>query len=292
MDVLWSRFQSSFATADMLDRLIEWIPGVLSAILVLLVFWGLWRGARSAAAVAIRQARLDPTAADFIQTLLKYVVLTIGLVTALGRVGVNTTSILASLGVAGLTIGFAAKDVLSNMISGLFIFWDRPFVIGDLVEVGGHYGRVESITMRSTRVVTPDGRMLAVPNTTVVNTTVASYTNFPHLRLDVPFTVGVAENLARVREVALAACLKSDTLLLEPPPVVVVTALNDYNIAMQLQVWLSDEKQHVSARHALRECLFEALRSAGVDMPFETFALSPLDVRRVPPGVGLAAAGA
>ena len=88
------------------------------------------------------------------------------------------------------------------MISGLFIFWDRPFVIGDFVEVGGQYGRVESITMRSTRVVTSDGRMLAVPNSLVVNTTLASYTNFPHLRLDVSFTVGVTENLQRVRGLA------------------------------------------------------------------------------------------
>ncbi len=165
------------------------------------------------------------------------------------------------------------------MISGIFIFWDRPFVIGDLVEVGGEYGRVDDITMRSTRVVTPDGRMLAVPNSTVVNTTVASYTNFPHLRLDVSFAVAVDENLQKVRDVALAVCRGDDGLMAEPLPQVVVTALNDYNVAMELRVWLADEKKHVAARHALRERLFEALRAASVDMPFETLALAPLEVR-------------
>lgn len=209
--------------------------------------------------------------------------------TALGKVGINTASILTSLGVAGLTIGFAAKDALSNMISGIFIFWDRPFVIGDFVEVGGQYGRVESITMRSTRVVTPDGRMLAVPNSTVVNTTVASYTNFPHLRLDVAFTVGVTENLQRVRATALSVCQHNDQFMSEPVPTVVVTALNDYNVAMELRVWLDDEKQHVAVRHALREALFEALRSADIEMPFETLALAPIELHSRPPVLDQAA---
>lgn len=279
MNTIWPKLQEILGTTGMVDRILTWIPNLLSAIIIMTLFWALWRGARRTADVVIRQAKLDPTAADFIQTVLKYVLLTIGAVTALGKVGVNTASILTSLGVAGLTIGFAAKDALSNMISGLFIFWDRPFVIGDFVEVGGQYGRVESITMRSTRVVTPDGRMLAVPNSTVVNTTVASYTNFPHLRLDVSFTVGVTENLQRVREAALAVCRDNEQFMREPPPEVVVTALNDYNIAMELRVWLSDEKRHIAARHSLREKLFEELRSADVEMPFETFAVAPVELR-------------
>ncbi|PIE05714.1 MAG: mechanosensitive ion channel protein MscS, partial [Sorangium cellulosum] len=225
-----------------MDKIVNWTPNLLSAIIVMALFWGIWRVLRRGANVVIKRAKLDPTAADFIQTVLKYALLTFGAISALGKVGINTASILTSLGVAGLTLGFAAKDALSNMISGIFIFWDRPFVIGDLVEVGGEYGRVESITMRSTRVVTPDGRMLAVPNSTVVNTTVASYTNFPHQRLDVDFTVAVTENLGRIREIALGVCHGNDQLMTNPPPTVVVTALNDYNVGMELCVWLSDEK--------------------------------------------------
>lgn len=257
----------------------------MAAAAILLVFYVGWRLARRGANVVIRRASLDPTAASFLQTVIKYLLLTIGLVTALGKVGVNTASILTSLGVAGLTMGFAAKDALSNMISGLFIFWDRPFVIGDLLEVGGEYGRVDNITMRFTRVVTPDGRMLAVPNSTVVNSTVASYTNFPNLRLDIAFTVAVGEDLGRVRRSALAVCSDDPGLMTTPPPEVVVTALNDYNVALELRVWLKDEKRHVPARFALRERVFEALRASGVDMPYETFALAPVELR----GAALAA---
>jgi small conductance mechanosensitive channel len=179
MNLFWSQIAEMMGTKEITAMLISFLPSFLSAIIVFLLFWFFWRLIRRGLRFTAQRAQLDRTAVNFILTVLKYTLLTIGLVAALGKVGINTSSLLTSLGVAGLTVGFAAKDVLSNMISGLFIFWDRPFVLGDLVEVGGHYGRVERITMRSTRVVTPDGRMLAVPNTVVVNTTVASYTNFP-----------------------------------------------------------------------------------------------------------------
>jgi small conductance mechanosensitive channel len=284
METFMTDVREAIGAYNVATYLIGLVPSLIAAIAIMFLFYFVWRVSDRAAGVVIRRAELDPTAARFLQTVLKFVILTIGVVTALGKVGVNTGSILTSLGVAGLTIGFAARDALSNMISGIFIFWDRPFVIGDLVEVGGEYGRVDNITMRSTRVVTPDGRMLAVPNTAVVNTTVASYTNFPHLRLDIAFTVAVTEDLERVRQIALAVCKDRTGLMVNPAPMVVATSINDYNIAMELRAWLDDEKQHIEARLALREVLFEALRAGGVEMPFETFALAPVELRGRPGG--------
>lgn len=222
----------------------------------------------------------DPTTREFVRTLLKFAVLALGAVSALAAVGVNTASLLASLGVAGLTIGFAARDALSNMISGLLIYWDRPFVIGDLVEVGGHYGRVDRITLRSTRVVTVDGRMLAVPNAEIINTTVASYTNFPNLRIDVAVTVGVGESIGHVREILLGLARDHDDYMERPEPKVVVTRLNDYNVELELRAWAYDERRHVDLRTDLRERIFDALNRAGVDMPPETFRIEPLTLER------------
>jgi small conductance mechanosensitive channel len=204
--------------------------------------------------------------------------LTIGVVSALDSVGVNTGALLASLGIVGVTIGFAARDSLSNFISGIIIFIDRPFVIGDLVEVEDKYGRVSEITLRSTRVVTADGRMLAVPNTEVVNKTVASYTNFPNLRLDIPVTIAVDEDINKTRQILLGLLDGYPEYLKEPAPRVIVTALNDYNIALELQAWLKNERQHVEKRSELREKVFEALNRAGIDMPFEIIQLAPMQV--------------
>lgn len=250
-------------TADLLANLV--VGGLVFAVFYLL-WWLLDLGLRR----ALRRSTIDPTTASFIETVAKYILLGIGLIQALSSVGIDATAFLASLGIVGLTIGFAARDALSNLISGLLIFWDRPFVINDLVEVEGSYGRVDTITLRSTRVVTTDGRMLAIPNTTIVNSVVASYTNFPHVRLDVSVTVGVEEDLDRAERTLLDLVREDPDYLADPAPRVVVTALNDYNVELQLQAWYRDEYNHLAEQFDLRKRVFQTLTDAGVSMPFET----------------------
>ncbi|MCA9568605.1 MAG: mechanosensitive ion channel family protein, partial [Myxococcales bacterium] len=257
------------------DLVLGFVPDLLVALAVLAVFGLLAAGVRRVLAAVFSRVHFDTTAAAFVQTVVRTTLWVVGLLTALNQVGVNITSILASLGILGLTVGFAAQNTLSNVISGLFIFWDRPFVIGDLIEVDGEYGRVETITLRSTRLVTVDGRMLAIPNAVIANEKVASYTNFPHLRIDVEVTVGVNEPIGRVREILLGLC-EAPQYLRTPAPQVVVKSLNDYNVLVELRVWIDDEKQHVAERFALRERVKDALDAAKVEMPFETIQLAPI----------------
>ncbi len=166
LDSIRARLQSLFSLASLGRTLADLQVNVLVGIAV---FYGAWRLARLAMANAFRRTGVDVTTASFVQAVLKFVMLAFGMVSALDASGIQTSAILTSLGIAGLTIGFAAKDALSNLISGLLIFLDRPFVIGDLVEIDGHYGRVDRITLRSTRIITNDGKMLAVPNTEIIN---------------------------------------------------------------------------------------------------------------------------
>ncbi len=272
----WDKVWAGLGTEGAVQSVIDFAPRVVAGVLALLLFLVLIRVGRRGVEALARRAGLDATLTAFIQTVIRYALGIIGTLTVLGQLGVDVTSILTSLGVVGLTIGFAARDTLSNLISGLFILWDRPFVIGDLIEIGGSYGRVDSITLRSTRVVTVDGKMLAIPNSTIVNSTVASYTNFPNLRLDVDITIGVNEDLSRVRALFLDEVAKMEGLLVEPrPPQMVLTAVNDYNLAVQFRAWLDDEKQHVARRFEFRERLFVRLRDEGIEMPFETIQLAP-----------------
>lgn len=263
------------------------LANVIVAAFVFAAFYLVWRILRPLLRHGLERAKVDPTNASFIMAAAQMVILTVGTVHALAAVGVNMGALFASLGIAGLTIGFAARDALSNIISGVLIFWDRPFVIGDLVEVDGAYGRVDAITLRSTRVVTPDGRMLAVPNTQIINTIVASYTNFPHLRIDVEATIGVNEDLGRVRRVMLGVVESDPAFMRDPPPAMLVKALGDYNLTVEVQAWIDDERRHGVMRAELRERLYEALREAGVDMPFETLQIRPVEVKaRVAPEAG------
>ncbi|MFC1508873.1 mechanosensitive ion channel family protein [Candidatus Omnitrophota bacterium] len=275
-----SRLQAEFDLETLGSSLAVFIANVIVGIFIFVVFYWSWWLLNRIIRSLFRRTKIDRTTSSFIETALKFIMLTIGLVQALSAVGINTAALLTSLGIAGLTIGFAARDALSNLISGILIFWDRPFVIGDIVEVGSYYGRVEKITLRSTRVVTVDGRMLAVPNATIINTTVASYTNFPHLRLDVSVTVSVNEDIDRTRNLLLDIVAKDVGFIKDPIPRVVVAALNDYNVELKLQVWLEDERQHIAKTFELREKIFKVLTENDVEMPFETFQIAPIEIQK------------
>jgi small conductance mechanosensitive channel len=274
LESLLSRLREYFDPERLGPLLAEMLVNIIIAAIVLAIFYLIWR-VLSRVALTRWKHRLDKTSAAFAETLIKFSILSIGVLAALGAAGIQTTAVLASLGVVGLTIGFAARETLSNIISGILIFLDRPFTIDDLVEIDGNYGRVERITLRSTRIVTNDGKMLAVPNSAVMNKTVISFTNFPHLRLDIAVTVAVTEDLDRARTILLSLVQNDLDFMAEPFPIVVVTQLNDYNVTLELRAWLTDERQHVHKRLELREKAFKALTAAGVEMPFETIQLAP-----------------
>jgi len=263
------------------------LSNLVVASLVFALFYLIWRLLDWALHRALSQSTVDETTASFIETVGKYVILGIGLVQALSSAGIDAAAVLTSLGIVGLTIGFAARDALSNLISGLLIFWDRPFVIDDLVEVEGSYGRVDTITLRSTRVVTTDGRMLAIPNTTIINSVVASYTNFPHVRLDTAVTIGVEEDIDRASRILLELVEDDDGYLTDPAPRVVVANLGDYNVELELQAWYKDEYNHLTEQYDLRKRVFHAMNEAGIHMPYETVELrsapdAPFEVSTAP----------
>ena len=273
-----SKLQEIFDPEALGALVADYLASFIVGVFVFAAFYILWRLLALILRRVIKSVDLDETAEVFVMRVIQYVILTIGVVNALAAMGVDTGSVLASLGIVGVAVGFAARDAFSNLISGLLIFLDRPFVIGDLVEIGGEYGQVTQITLRSTRIVTSTGKMLAVPNADVINKVVASYTNFPHLRLDVPITIGVGEDIQRARRLLLSVVKNDADYLKHPSPEVVVSQLNDYNLELTLRVWLDDERDHVPKRFALREKMYEALRAAGVSMPYETLQLMPLKV--------------
>lgn len=278
MNEIWQGLKNQFDPQAIVRFLAEMFPRLLSAAIIFTVFLVVWLLLERFLKPLFRRVKLDPTLASFVRSVSKTIIMSIGLLSAFKELGFNISSILASLGVAGLTIGFAARDALSNIISGLFIFWDRPFVLGDLIELEDYYGRVDDITLRTTRIVTPDGRMLAVPNTKVINSAVASYTNFPFLRIDVDLSVGVSEDFARLRRIFQETISGDERFLQQPAPEMVIETLGNFNVTVRFRVWIQNEKQHIPMRYELREKLFEGFRSAKIDMPYETLNLTPVEL--------------
>ena len=212
LEALLQRLEAALSLSQLGDWLGTAILNVSLAAGVFTLFYVAWRLINRLLASRLR-ARIDRTTAALLETALKTAMLSIGALVALNTAGVQTAAVLTSLGVLSLTIGFALKDTLSNIISGFLVFVDRPFTIDDLVEIDGQYGRVDKRTLRTTRVITVDGRMLAVPNSIVMNKTVTSYTNYPHLRIDIAVTVAVKENLDNVREILLGLVINNPSYL-------------------------------------------------------------------------------
>lgn len=246
------------------DLIAKWVlsvsPGLLSAILTFVIFWLIFLVLSRFLAYILKKACLDQTLSAFFHDLLKYVVIGAGILAALSELGLNTSSIIASLGVAGLTIGFAAKDTLSNLMSGLFIFWDRPFGVGDLVIIAGQYGRVSEITLRSTRIVTPDGKMVSFPNSKVIDSPLTSYTNFPNLKIAYSLSFPAIVSLEDIRRDFADIFSDNANFLTKPGPEINVVDFTATSVKLEFSVWIDDETKHIELENVFREKIFEKFK--------------------------------
>ncbi len=273
MNIILERLREIFSADRIGSSIAHFAPRLVIALVIFAFFYLSYRLLRFVLARVTRRAKVEPTAATFLLMTLKYVVLIAGLVMALEELGLDVTTILEGIGIIGIALGFAAKDTLSNIIAGFFLFWDKPFVIGDLIEVSDEYGEVREITLRSTRILTVDGKLISIPNSVIVNSKVRSYTMSPHLRLDIDVTIAVYEKIDAARAAILAIVHGDERFLTDPPPEVVVITLGDYYVKLELKVWLRDPRIHIPVREELREEIKNALDSASIVMPYETIEL-------------------
>lgn len=269
MEEFWKQLAQYFDPEILAEKAVVIGTNALKVAITLIVFYIIYRVLKNIFSRVVTKFEFGKTIESFLLMALKYTLIIFAVVTALDQIGYNIATLIAGLGIAGIAIGFAAKDTLSNVLAGVFIFWDKPFYIGDLVEIEGEYGEVQDITLRTTRIVTPDGRMVSIPNQNIAANKIISYTMFPHLRLDMGVTIGVNEEIEPARQELLKLVKGDDRFLKDKEPVVLVKELGDYYTALELRVWLDDTKKHIPVRAELREKIFNAFNAAGIDMPYE-----------------------
>ena len=238
------------------------------ATVVLLVFAGIyWIMARGLKPV-FERSRLQEDAAQLLTVILRYVVLGFGVLLALGQLGFNITGLLAGLGVAGLALGFAAKDTLANFIAGMTILWDRPFRVGDRVEIDGEFGQVKRITLRSTRIHTNQNVVVIIPNQSVVNNKIINHTMQASTRVDVQFGIAYKEDIDETRRTVLALTEGDERLRARPGPDVVVTEMAESSVNLALRFWLVNPHTEVPIEYEYIERIKKALDRAGIEIPF------------------------
>jgi small conductance mechanosensitive channel len=216
-----------------------WGGRVLTALAILLL--GLWI-ARQLSRLVHRAVEIrggDAVLANFLASTVRIGLTVIVVVAALERTGVPITSLLAALGAAGLAIGLALKDSLGNLASGVLLVIARPFRAGDFVDVGGQSGTVERIDLLRTVLVTPDNKVITVPNAQVMNQPIVNFSARAQRRLDLTLTLAHDADPALALRTIEATLSASARVLREPPPQLMVLRITQAGIELGLRPWVA-----------------------------------------------------
>jgi small conductance mechanosensitive channel len=247
---------------------VAFLPRLGGAIILLVVGFVLARWAsRAVYQVVRRSARVDATLKPIIKAVVRYGILIIVVVAALGQLGVQTASILAALGAIGLAIGLALQGTLSNIAAGIMLLWLRPFEVGDAIETSSAAGTVEELGLFATQIKTWDGIYKFVPNSNLWNTTLTNYTRNPTRLVLIEFGIAYEDDIAEGRRVLREVAEAHPDVLRDPAPVVVPLSLADSAVVLQLRAW-APNPTFWDVRWALTETGKKRLEAAGITIPF------------------------
>lgn len=204
----------------------------------------------------------------------------ISIVTTLGAVAAgleiagfeNFLQSVATVSAAGtVAIGFATKDIVRNFVSGIFIFADAPFKIGDWIEWNDNSGIVEEIGLRVTSVRTFDDQLLTVPNSDLTDTTVLNHTDSEQLRLTPAFGIGYGCDIDTARNIIIQKARDHTDIIDEPSPAVAVTELEDSYVGLQAAVWIANPRKADTVRveSELRQQVKEQFDEENIEMPYQ-----------------------
>ncbi|MCO7231877.1 mechanosensitive ion channel domain-containing protein [Cobetia sp. Dlab-2-AX] len=224
-------------TSQLFEIGLQWGGTLLSALAVLV--FGMWVAKRLTqwATSLLHRKSMDEAAAGFVGQIAYAILVVMVLLTALDQLGVDTTSMIAALGAAGLAIGLALQSSLSNLASGFLLVTLRPFKKGDYVEAAGTAGSVDQITMLQTRLVTPDNRKVTVPNSSVMSNTITNYSALPTRRLDLVVGVSYDDDIRQVKAVLEELVAGDERIMKEPSHLIAVSELADSSVNFNFRMW-------------------------------------------------------
>ena len=184
-----------------------------------------------------RVDRFDPTLTLFIAKVVKYVTQVLVLVTVLAQFGVQTTSMIAALGAAGLAIGLALQGTLANIAAGIMVLVLRPFNVGDYIDAGGISGTVDEIGLFVSQLRTADGIYISVPNSQIWNSVITNYSRHPTRRLELAIGIGYEDDIDKAMKTLLELASRDERVLPDPAPTVMVKSLDDSAVTIALRAW-------------------------------------------------------
>ncbi|NIY94150.1 small-conductance mechanosensitive channel MscS [Vibrio diazotrophicus] len=249
------------------DLFIQYGVNIVSAILILIIGNIIVKAVAGSVAKVLHKKEMDKAVVEFIHGLVRYVLFVIVLIAALGRVGVETASVVAVIGAAGLAIGLALQGSLSNFAAGVLIVGFRPFKSGDYVEVSGVAGSVEAIQIFQTILKTPDNKMVVVPNGAIIGGSITNYSRHATRRVDLVIGVSYKADLQLTKKVIRETLEKDSRILKDPDITIGVLALADSSVNFVVRPWCKTEDYWGVYFDSMQE-IKEALDANGIEIPF------------------------
>lgn len=253
--------------ADNQELLIQYGVNILSALVILFIGNIITKSIANGVAKMLRRKDMDEAVVEFLHSLVRYLLFVIVLIAALGRIGVQTASVVAVIGAAGLAVGLALQGSLSNFAAGVLIVAFRPFKSGDFVEIGGVSGSVESIQVFSTILKTPDNKMVVVPNASVIGGPITNYSRHKTRRIDLVIGVSYDADLKHTKAVLNRVIEADDRILKDPAPTVGVLALADSSVNFAVRPWVNTV-DYWTVYFDLMQAIKEELDKENIGIPY------------------------
>lgn len=248
-----------------------WGMRVLSALLILIAGWVIGKWVSNS---IFKIKKLDETLKTFLAGLIRYTVFAVAIITILGQFGVQTASLLAVLGAAGLAIGLALQGTLSNVAAGVMMLILRPFNVGDYVEAGNVGGIVKALGLFVTEMATVENIYISVPNKQIWEAEIKNFNRNKHRRQDIITGISYGDNIDKAFK-AVQKVVKADERLITTEgkePQIMVSSLGDSSVNITARVW-SNTADFWDVKWDLTKAIKEALDKDGITIPFPTRTL-------------------
>lgn len=252
---------------DLKGVAINYGPILLKALAIYLI--GMWiaRILVKALRKILVKAKVDETLSNFLGNLAHMGIAAMVVVSAIGALGVPTTSFAAILGAAGLAVGFALQGSLGNFAAGVMIMLFRPFKVGDFIEAGGHAGSIEEIQVFATIMKTGDNKKIILPNSSVTGGSITNYSAKPTRRIDMVMGIGYEDDMKQARDVMAKILEADDRVLKDPAFVIAVDELADSSVNFVVRPWVKSS-DYWAAKWDLTETIKAAFDKEGISIPY------------------------
>ena len=211
---------------------------VLGAVATLII--GIWiaKFLSKSLGKVLTKRDVDTTLVKFLVSLSKIALITFVIISAASQVGIQTASFVAIIGAAGLAIGFALQGSLSNLAAGVMLIIFKPVKVGDYIEGGGAAGSVESVGIFITTLLTPDNKVVYIPNSTLTGGNITNYSAMDTRRVDMVFGIGYSDDIDKAKNVIQSVLNNDSRVLKDPAPQVVVSELADSSVNFNVRPWV------------------------------------------------------